>query len=116
MPPDDLARLVHDLAALPRADRTSILAALTADERASIRSMMRGSPKLANPVPTDAPPEHSAWFMELLESNDATPAARAALADAVAAGRSAGASAARPPSRSLMQAAGRLLSQAGQRS
>ena len=106
--PDDLASAVVDLAILPRADRVAILAALSPDERRVVEAAMRGSPP---PVPGVAP-LHSAWFDGLPTADHVTPAALAALAVAPQAeftaepGR---------PGRSLMQAAGGLLAQAGLR-
>ncbi|MGK6317908.1 hypothetical protein [Sphingomonas sp. DT-204] len=115
MPSDDLDQLVRDLSALPPADRASILAALTVDERAQVRAMMREASATVRSIAAGATSEHSRWFMELLESSSVTPAARKALAEVLATERPAGASPAQQSPRTLMQAAGRrLLGQVGQ--
>lgn len=105
--PDDFASLARDLAALPRADRQAVLAALDPDERRMVESAMRG----AAPVRPEAEPAHSAWFQRLLESDQVTAAARAALVQAT----DPIPEPARMPGRTLLQAAGGLLAQARMR-
>jgi hypothetical protein len=106
---DDLAKAARDLAVLSGADRRAILAALKPEERLRIEAAMRGAP---TPAASASEPLHSPWFEGLQESSEVTAAARAALASA---SHPAPAIDARSTGRSLMQAAGGLLSTAGLR-
>lgn len=106
---DDLAKAARDLAVLSSADRRAILAALKPEERLRIEAVMRGAPTASA---TASEPLHSPWFERLHESSEVTAAARAALASA---SRPDPALDVRSTGRSLMQAAGGLLSTAGLR-
>lgn len=97
---DALARAASDLALLLRADRDIILGALSAAERRRVQAAMRAVP------PPDAAP-HSPWFHALRASDAVTPAARAALAPSGPVEKSS--PPAHRPGRSLLQAAGELL-------
>jgi len=113
--PDALRTVARELAALADGDRRAILSALDPGDRARILATLRDSgPADKTPIPSGED-THSAWFDRLTasagdSSNDAmTAAARAALIDA------AGIHPPRPPrvpGRSLLEAAGGLLSNA----
>lgn len=106
---DDLAKAARDLAVLSGADRRAILAALKPEERVRIEAAMRGA---ATTTPSVSEPLHSLWFEGLKESSEVTAAAQAALASV---SQPDPAIDVRSKGRSLMQAAGGLLSAAGTR-
>lgn len=106
---DEVAR---EISALPTSDRRAILAALGAADRERLQDAMRSGVDRAPPVGDDND-RHSAWMNALIAAAHAgddarmTDAARKALLDA--AGRTT--APARPAGRSLLSAAGSLLTQ-----
>lgn len=112
--PDTLGAVARDLAVLSGRDRRAILQALDADDRATVRAVMRGTaPAAANPAGVAT--LHSPWVEQLAadarngDDGRMTGAARAALLEALDRSRVAPV---RPSGRSLLQAAGGLLGQA----
>jgi len=109
MPDDPLIPVARDLAALAAVDRRAILAGLEPEDRDRVRAAMRGHRPTPRPA---APGRHSEWFEALTVAarqgeGGMTVAARAALIEAR--DGSGEAAAARVPGRTLLQAAGGLL-------
>jgi len=106
--PADAAAVARDFALLSGRDRRAILAALDRDERTRLNAILRGGP---GPTREPAGTRHSMWFSALAatardpQSDGSTPAARAALLDALGNDETS----ARVPGRTLLQAAGGLL-------
>ncbi len=111
MPADPLITVARDLAALAGADRRAILAGLDPVDREQVRAAMRGHRPVPAPRPT-VPGRHSEWFEALTNAarqgeGAMTAAARAALIDARDGSGEPVVS--RVPGRTLLQAAGGLL-------
>jgi hypothetical protein len=111
MPADPLSAVARDLAALAGADRRAILAGLDSADRERLRAAMRGHRPAPAPRPA-VPGRHSDWLEALTAAarngeDRMTTAARGALLDAL--GVDGDVAASRLPGRTLLQAAGGLL-------